>query len=155
MEHLWSALTSLASAPLPERTITGLSVLLQSNALKQALQPCILGGPWGRLLDALKMIETPLVEVHISNIHKREETHRYSKVSLVAEGVICGLGPEGYLLALRAVASRLRTQARQAEARVSGFEVMGQSGICNRGDNSAFGRETPSRRGECANTPSP
>ena len=38
------------------------------------------------VLDALKMIETPLVEVHISNIHKREETHRYSKVSLVAEG---------------------------------------------------------------------
>jgi 3-dehydroquinate dehydratase II len=60
------------------------------------------------VLDALKMIDTTLVEVHISNIHKREETHRYSKVSLVAEGVICGLGPEGYLLALRAVASRVK-----------------------------------------------
>src|SRR6202012_1677500 len=51
-EHLWSALTSLASAPAAERTITGLSVLLQSNALKQALQPYTVGGPWGRLLDA-------------------------------------------------------------------------------------------------------
>src|SRR6202790_3835388 len=51
-EHLWSALTSLASAPIAERTITGLSVLLQSNALKQALQPYTVGGPWGRLLDA-------------------------------------------------------------------------------------------------------
>ena len=51
-EHLWSALTSLASAPVAERTITGLSVLLQSNALKQALQPYTLNGPWGRLLDA-------------------------------------------------------------------------------------------------------
>src|SRR5579883_840908 len=51
-EHLWSALTSLASAPVSERTITGLSVLLQSNALKQALQPYTLSGPWGRLLDA-------------------------------------------------------------------------------------------------------
>ncbi|TAJ81819.1 conjugal transfer protein TrbE [Reyranella sp.] len=51
-EHLWSALTSLASAPTAERTITGLSVLLQSNALKQALQPYTVGGPWGRLLDA-------------------------------------------------------------------------------------------------------
>src|SRR5271166_5254945 len=51
-EHLWSALTSLASAPIPERTITGLSVLLQSNALKQALQPYTVAGPWGRLLDA-------------------------------------------------------------------------------------------------------
>jgi type IV secretion/conjugal transfer VirB4 family ATPase len=51
-EHLWSALTSLASAPVAERTLTGLSVLLQSNALKQALQPYTIGGPWGRLLDA-------------------------------------------------------------------------------------------------------
>ncbi|MDQ2862012.1 MAG: conjugal transfer protein TrbE, partial [Pseudomonadota bacterium] len=49
---LWSALTSLASAPVAERTITGLSVLLQSNALKQALAPYTVGGPWGRLLDA-------------------------------------------------------------------------------------------------------
>jgi type IV secretion/conjugal transfer VirB4 family ATPase len=51
-EHLWSALTSLASAPIGERTLTGLSVLLQSAALKQALQPYCVGGPWGRLLDA-------------------------------------------------------------------------------------------------------
>ena len=51
-EHLWSALSSLASAPLSERTLTGLSVLLQSNTLKQALQPYTVGGPWGRLLDA-------------------------------------------------------------------------------------------------------
>ncbi|MFZ5679641.1 type IV secretion/conjugal transfer VirB4 family ATPase [Bradyrhizobium sp. USDA 4369] len=51
-DHLWSALTSLASAPIPERTLTGFCVLLQSNALKRALQPYCLGGPYGRLLDA-------------------------------------------------------------------------------------------------------
>jgi type IV secretion system protein TrbE len=51
-EHLWSALTSLASAPVAERTLTGLSVLLQSGALKRALQPYCVGGAWGRLLDA-------------------------------------------------------------------------------------------------------
>jgi type IV secretion system protein VirB4 len=51
-DHIWSALSSLASAPLPERTLTGLSILLQSNALKRALQPYCLGGPYGRLLDA-------------------------------------------------------------------------------------------------------
>ena len=51
-EHLWSALTSLASAPVGERTLTGLAVLLQSQALKQALAPYCLGGPYGRLLDA-------------------------------------------------------------------------------------------------------
>ena len=51
-DHLWSALTSLASAPVCERTLTGLSVLLQSTALKRALRPYCLGGAYGRLLDA-------------------------------------------------------------------------------------------------------
>ncbi|TIT24248.1 MAG: conjugal transfer protein TrbE [Mesorhizobium sp.] len=51
-EHLWSALTSLASAPVQERTLTGLSVLLQSSPLKQALGPYCIGGAYGRLLDA-------------------------------------------------------------------------------------------------------
>ncbi|WP_421951699.1 conjugal transfer protein TrbE [Pelagibacterium sp.] len=51
-EHLWAALTSLASAPIEERTITGLSVLLQSQDLKRALQPYCVDGPYGRLLDA-------------------------------------------------------------------------------------------------------
>lgn len=51
-ESLWSALTSLASAPPEERTLTGFSVLVQSNALKAALAPYTLDGPFGRLLDA-------------------------------------------------------------------------------------------------------
>mgnify|MGYP001291983784 FL=1 len=51
-EHIWTALSSLASAPVEERTITGLSVLLQSNDLKLAIQPYCVGGPYGRLLDA-------------------------------------------------------------------------------------------------------
>ncbi|MEO1922536.1 MAG: conjugal transfer protein TrbE [Sphingomonadaceae bacterium] len=51
-DHLWSALSSLASAPTAERTLTGLAVLLQSQALKQALAPYCVGGPFGRLLDA-------------------------------------------------------------------------------------------------------
>jgi len=49
---VWSALASLASAPVEQRTMTGLSVLLQSNALRQALQPYVLGGAHGKLLDA-------------------------------------------------------------------------------------------------------
>jgi type IV secretion system protein VirB4 len=51
-DHIWTALISLASAPRQERTLTGLSVLLQSNVLKRALQPYCLGGPYDRLLDA-------------------------------------------------------------------------------------------------------
>jgi len=51
-EAVWSALSSLASAPAEERTLTGLSVVLQSNALRAALMPYTLDGPFGRLLDA-------------------------------------------------------------------------------------------------------
>nr|WP_194241196.1 conjugal transfer protein TrbE [Solimonas terrae] len=51
-DAVWSALLSLASAPAEQRTLTGLSVLLQSNVLRQALQPYVLGGAHGRLLDA-------------------------------------------------------------------------------------------------------
>lgn len=50
-DHVWTALTSLASAPPHERTLTGLSVLLQSNVLKRALKPYCLGGAYDRLLD--------------------------------------------------------------------------------------------------------
>ncbi|MBK8769672.1 MAG: conjugal transfer protein TrbE [Rhizobiales bacterium] len=50
-DEVWAALTNLASAPKPERTLTGLSLLLQSNRLRQALQPYALEGPWGSLLD--------------------------------------------------------------------------------------------------------
>ncbi|XXQ52633.1 conjugal transfer protein TrbE [Xenophilus aerolatus] len=51
-DAVWTALGSLAGAPLEQRTMTGLSVLLQSNALRQALAPYVLGGAHGRLLDA-------------------------------------------------------------------------------------------------------
>ncbi|WP_285411423.1 conjugal transfer protein TrbE [Variovorax sp. efr-133-TYG-130] len=51
-EAVWSALGSLASAPVEQRTLTGLSVLLQSNMLRQALAPYVLGGAHGKLLDA-------------------------------------------------------------------------------------------------------
>ncbi|MDP1953316.1 MAG: conjugal transfer protein TrbE [Polaromonas sp.] len=51
-DAVWSALNSLASAPAEQRTMTGLSVLLQSNALRQALKPYVLGGAHGKLLDA-------------------------------------------------------------------------------------------------------
>ena len=51
-ESVWSALSNLAAAPASERTLTGLSVLLQSNALRQAIAPYTLEGAYGRLLDA-------------------------------------------------------------------------------------------------------
>lgn len=59
------------------------------------------------VVDALKLISKPLLEVHISNIHQRDEQHRHSSISQTAQGVICGLGADGYLLAVRAVAMAL------------------------------------------------
>ena len=53
------------------------------------------------ILDALNAFDGPVLEVHISNIHKREAFRHHSFVSARAEGVIAGFGTEGYLLALR------------------------------------------------------
>jgi 3-dehydroquinate dehydratase-2 len=60
------------------------------------------------VLDAVKLVQRPLFEVHITNIHKREEPYRHSLISRAATGVICGLGVEGYLVALQAMAMALR-----------------------------------------------
>jgi 3-dehydroquinate dehydratase-2 len=57
------------------------------------------------ILDALNSFEGPVLEVHISNIHRREAFRHHSYVSLRADGVIAGFGTEGYLLALRRMAS--------------------------------------------------
>ena len=59
------------------------------------------------VLDALKLIRRPLIEVHLTNIHQRGAPYSHSLVSQVATGVICGLGASGYLLAVRAVAEAL------------------------------------------------
>jgi len=56
------------------------------------------------LLDALKTFDDPIVELHISNIHARDENHRHSKISGAATAVICGLGPYGYIAAIEAAA---------------------------------------------------
>jgi 3-dehydroquinate dehydratase II len=59
------------------------------------------------LLDALHAYDGPVLEVHISNIHKRESFRHHSYVSQRADGVIVGCGTDGYLLALRRIASLL------------------------------------------------
>lgn len=56
------------------------------------------------LLDALNAAEKPCVEVHLSNIHRRESFRHHSYISLAAVGMICGFGPKGYVLALEALA---------------------------------------------------
>lgn len=56
------------------------------------------------LIDAMKALGKPVVELHVSNIHARDELHRHSITSTAATAVICGLGPYGYVAALEAAA---------------------------------------------------
>lgn len=60
------------------------------------------------ILDALKASELPVIEVHLSNVHRRESFRRHSYVSEAAQGVICGFGAQGYLLALEAMAQLIK-----------------------------------------------
>ncbi|MGD1878926.1 MAG: type II 3-dehydroquinate dehydratase [Kiloniellaceae bacterium] len=62
------------------------------------------------IMDAFLAVGLPLIEVHLSNIHRREAFRHHSYVSKVADAVICGLGSQGYLAALDAMAQRLNAQ---------------------------------------------
>lgn len=63
------------------------------------------------ILDALNAADLPVIEVHLSNIFKREPFRHHSYVSFAARGVICGLGPHGYELALEALASLIDAES--------------------------------------------
>ncbi|WP_144138331.1 type II 3-dehydroquinate dehydratase [Paraburkholderia sp. BCC1884] len=71
------------------------------------------GFSFGRIpvLDAVKLVQRPVVEVHITNIHQRSEEYRHSTISVAATAVICGAGAKGYLLAIRAVEDLWGSQA--------------------------------------------
>jgi len=62
------------------------------------------------LRDALAAVALPFIEVHLSNVHGREPFRHHSYLSALALGVICGLGPDGYRLALQHALSRRSTQ---------------------------------------------
>ena len=64
------------------------------------------------VIDALKTLDRPVMEIHVTNIHRREALYQNSLVSHVATGVICGLGPYGYEVALRAAVHLMAQQAR-------------------------------------------
>lgn len=64
------------------------------------------------ILDALNTFEPPVIEVHISNVHKREEFRHHSFISARADGVMAGFGTQGYTLALRRVAWLIDEKAR-------------------------------------------
>jgi 3-dehydroquinate dehydratase-2 len=64
------------------------------------------------ILDAIYAVQLPTVEVHITNIHQREEYRHHSYISKGAKGVICGLGVEGYALAITGLASLIGVKAQ-------------------------------------------
>ncbi|HEV2300924.1 MAG TPA: type II 3-dehydroquinate dehydratase [Stellaceae bacterium] len=66
------------------------------------------------LFDALSAADLPVIEVHLSNIFRRERFRHHSYVSLAAKGVVCGLGAHGYELALEAVARLVGTEPGEA-----------------------------------------
>ena len=67
------------------------------------------------LLDALSAAGLPVIEVHLSNIFRRESFRHHSYVSLAANGVICGLGAQGYELALDAIAGLIEGESDEAD----------------------------------------
>jgi 3-dehydroquinate dehydratase-2 len=75
------------------------------------------------LIDALKIFEGPKIEVHISNIHARDELHRHSITSTAATAVICGLGPYGYLAAILAAVQILGKLPDQIPAALNSFQT--------------------------------
>lgn len=77
------------------------------------------------ILDALKMFEGPVIELHISNIHARDIHHRHSIISSAARGVICGLGPYGYLVAMQAAAQMLGRLPESLPAGLRGGALCG------------------------------
>ena len=67
------------------------------------------------VLDALSASDLPVIEVHLSNIFRRESFRHHSYVSLAANGVICGLGPHGYELALEAIVNLIEDASGEAD----------------------------------------
>jgi 3-dehydroquinate dehydratase II len=68
------------------------------------------------ILDALTAAERPVIELHLSNVFRRESFRHHSYVSPAAQGVICGFGPKGYELAIEAMGDLLDKSAKKSKA---------------------------------------
>ncbi len=110
VELIEGAATELGVAVQVRQTDSEAELLRWVHEATDAGDPVVVNpGGWSHtsvvLHDALAAVPAPVVEVHISNIHRREEFRHHSYVSRVADGVIAGLGVQGYELALRYLAA--------------------------------------------------
>ena len=105
---LQSALRGMGEIIIPPREQMDLSKPDLLRACIQQIRPDLIINPAAysftsiAIIDAIKIFEKPVIELHISNIHARDELHRHSRISSVATSVICGLGPYGYIVAMQA-----------------------------------------------------
>jgi 3-dehydroquinate dehydratase-2 len=76
----------------------------RANAAGIVINPGAYGHTSIALLDALRLTDKPVIELHLSNIHRREPFRHHTYTSQAATGIICGLGAHGYVLALEAMA---------------------------------------------------
>jgi len=76
----------------------------RTNAAGIVINPGAYGHTSIALLDALRMADKPVIELHLSNIHRREAFRHHTYTSQAATGIICGLGAHGYVLAVEAMA---------------------------------------------------
>jgi 3-dehydroquinate dehydratase II len=88
----------------------------RENAAGIVINPAAFTHTSVAILDALNTFDSPVIEVHISNVHKREAFRHHSYVSLRADGVITGLGTQGYLLAIERLAFLIAEKAGKKPA---------------------------------------
>ena len=84
----------------------------QKNAVGVVLNPAGYTTTSVAILDAILAVKLPVIEVHITNIHAREEFRHHSYISKGARGVICGMGIEGYALAISGLAGMVGAKAK-------------------------------------------
>ncbi|MGY8635070.1 type II 3-dehydroquinate dehydratase [Bradyrhizobium sp. 14AA] len=106
-----------------EGELVGLIQQAHGSADAIIMNPAALSFTSVALIDALKIFDGPKFEVHISNIHARDELHRHSITSTASTAVICGLGPYGYIAAMLAAVQRLGRTPAAIPAALHGLEA--------------------------------
>src|SRR3954471_14646943 len=106
-----------------EGELVGLIQSAYGNADAIIMNPAAFSFTSIALIDALKIFDGPKIEVHISNIHARDELHRHSITSSASTAVICGLGPYGYIAAILAAVQKLGKLPDKVPAPLHGLKA--------------------------------